>query len=168
MAHKGGHSGWSRAWTACCYARAGDGEQAFRHLEHLITDFTSTTLLDLHPVTVFQIDGNLGGTAAVLEMLLQSYRERLHLLPALPAAWPDGSVRGLRARGGYEVDLSWQGGRLSAAKITALNDRQCTVKALPMPVTVLDDAGQAVDVHDEDGWLRFDLPGERPYQLLPA
>ncbi|MAE67251.1 MAG: alpha-L-fucosidase [Phycisphaeraceae bacterium] len=167
LAHDGGHTGWSRAWTTCCYARAGASEPAFEHLQHLVTDFTSRTLLDLHPVNVFQIDGNLGGAAAVLEMLLQSYRERLHLLPALPKAWPKGSVRGLRARGGYEVDLSWDEGRLTEATITALNDRQCTIKPLPMPVEVRNDAGEPVDVVAQDGWLVFDVQGGRPCRLQP-
>jgi alpha-L-fucosidase 2 len=161
------HTGWSRAWTACCYARAGDGERAFEQFEHLITDWTSTTLLDLHPVSVFQIDGNLGGTAAVLEMLCQSCRERLHFLPALPKAWPAGEVRGMRARGGYAVDLSWREGQLVEATITAMNDRVCTLKPLPMAVAVTDEAGQAVSVQEDDGWLQFDVKGGCTYRLRP-
>ncbi|MBM3473751.1 MAG: alpha-L-fucosidase [Armatimonadetes bacterium] len=123
----GGHTGWSRAWTACCFARAGRGDEALYHVEHLVTDFATDTLLDLHPPRIFQIDGNLGGFAAVIEMLLQSYHEELHLLPALPAAWPQGQVRGLRARGGFSVDIAWEAGAVVEAALHATRTRPCRV-----------------------------------------
>jgi len=142
----GGHTGWSRAWTACFFARLGEGDEALHHLTDLITDFATDTLLDLHPPRIFQIDGNLGGTAAVLEMLLQSYHEQLHFLPALPAAWPAGHVRGLRARGGYTVELTWANGVLTAARLQANRDRICEIRTT-LPLQVTDATGNPVAVN---------------------
>ena len=151
----GGHTGWSRAWTACCCARIGDGNAALDHIEHLITDFSTDSLLDLHPPRVFQIDGNLGGSAAVAEMLLQSYYSELNLLPALPDKWHSGKVTGLRARGGYSVDLKWAYNRLVQAIITSATDRECTIIDPEQKYTVTDADGNQLETSFTDGKLNF-------------
>jgi len=121
LAQGGGHTGWSRSWVSCLYARFGDGKKAWEHLRALICDFATSSLLDLHPPHIFQIDGNFGGGAAVCNMLLQSRNGRVFLLPALPAAWPEGSVEGLCAKG-LDVSMEWAGGKLKTAALTATRD----------------------------------------------
>jgi len=128
LACGGGHTGWSRAWTAVLWARFREGGLAYEHLVHLVTDFATNSLLDLHPPQIFQIEGNLGGAAAVAEMLLQSHGGMLRLLPALPPQWPAGSVVGLRARGGYTVDLSWRNSALAEARIAADHAGVCRIR----------------------------------------
>jgi alpha-L-fucosidase 2 len=150
LSHKGGQTGWSRAWIVNFFARFEDGDQAHDSLLALLRDNTTRTLLDLHPPGIFQIDGNLGATAGVAEMLLQSHDGEIHLLPALPHAWPTGRVQGLRARGGYEVDITWSAGRLRAATITADVAGPVRVRVSDVDRVTITSNGQPITITQPD------------------
>ncbi|MBC7321140.1 glycoside hydrolase family 95 protein [bacterium] len=126
--HGGGSTGWSRAWMMNLWARLEDGERAFDSLLEIFKHFTAPNLFDLHPPGIFQIDGNLGAIAGIAEMLIQSHENEIHILPALPKSWKSGYVKGLKARGGFEVDIFWDGGKPTEVVIYSGKGGLCRVR----------------------------------------
>ena len=125
--HRGdGATGWSMGWKLNQWARLHDGNHAYTLYQNLLKNGTNDNLWDSHPP--FQIDGNFGGTAGVAEMLMQSHMGFIHLLPALPDAWKDGCIKGLKARGNFTVDIYWQQGRLSKVVIHSGSGTTCLLR----------------------------------------
>ncbi len=163
-----GGTGWSKAWKINFHARLFSGDRAHKLLGELLRLSTHDNLWDTHPP--FQIDGNFGGAAGIAEMLLQSHAGAVHLLPALPKTWPDGEVRGLRARGGIAVDMRWRDGLLQSATLHATRDGEVVVRVPDDGDFVITDAdgGRAVTTRRDDGTLAFDARAGRRYLLSAA
>ncbi len=165
----GGGTGWSRAWLANMFARLHEGNEAHAQLSVLVGRASQPNLLTTHPP--FQIDGNLGGAAAVFEMLAQSHLGMVHLLPAIPAAWPEGSVTGMRLRGGHSLGLAWQGGALAKASITPGADTVLRIRASTRLRVVTSDGtpiAATYSVLGDDTITSFNAKASLSYQLLPA
>jgi alpha-L-fucosidase 2 len=137
-------TGWATAWRLALWTRLGDGERAYKILQGLLgPQRTYPNMFDAHPP--FQIDGNFGGAAAILDMIVQSWGGEVHLLAALPKAWPNGRLHGVKAHGGLELDVDWQGGRLTRVRLRGPAQASVALRHRGQRVAVkLDARGQAL------------------------
>jgi len=167
-------TGWSMGWKINFWARFKDGDHALRMLSRQLqltgsssTRFTGggtyPNLFDAHPP--FQIDGNFGATAGIAEMLLQSHAGYLELLPALPGKWEQGHVRGLQARGGFEVEMKWKSGRLERAEISSTRNGICAIRTT-VPIDVRQ-GGDIINVQESEFGIReFAAEAGVTYEIL--
>ncbi|TDD42055.1 glycoside hydrolase family 95 protein [Nonomuraea terrae] len=161
-----GGTGWSKAWKINFWARLLDGDHAHKMLSEQLKFSTLENLWDTHPP--FQIDGNFGASAGISEMLVQSQHHEIHVLPALPSAWPTGSVSGLRARGDVTVDVSWHDG--AAEKITVHPGRTGQIKVRAAAVAgryrVYDEQGHEVGPHRSGDTLSWNARAGKSYTIV--
>jgi len=171
-----GGTGWSLAWKINFWARLRDGNRAYRLLRNLLrvveTDGVKMSgggvylnLFDAHPP--FQIDGNFGGTAGIAEMLLQSHTGALCLLPALPTAWKKGTIKGLCARGAFEVDIEWEDGRMVAATIESKAGNTCRIES-SRPLRIGLPNGSSKMATPREGFISFETDAGGSYTVKPS
>ncbi|MCM1313871.1 MAG: glycoside hydrolase family 95 protein [Prevotella sp.] len=151
LIHGGGHTGWSCAWIANMWARLYDSRMVYENIKNLLAYSTSPNMLNKSPN--FRIDGNFGGTSAIIQALMQSVDGEIILLPALPDEWENGHVCGLRAKGGFTIDIEWENGKLKSARITSDYDGECRLRTGCVVSIVCD--GETVGSRIEDGVIVF-------------
>lgn len=159
-----GATGWSKAWKINMWARLHDGDRAYKLLGKMIRGNVYDNLLCAHPP--FQIDGNFGYAAGVVEMLVQSQMEFIHLLPALPEAWADGRATGLRARGGFEVDLEWKERKLTSSTLRSHKGGECTLRP-DLAVNVTRGGKPVATTEIEGGHIVFPTDAGAEYVITP-
>ena len=160
LSHGGGHTGWSRAWIINMWARLGFGEKVGENVRALLSNSTSTNMFDMHPP--FQIDGNFGGGAGIAEALIQSHSGEICVLPALPSEWESGSLKGVRARGGFEVDFAWEKGKVTEMTVLSLCGNTCNIVGSGLKVTC---GGVSVSVKENGGVVTFDTEKDKIYEI---
>lgn len=160
----GGHTGWSCAWIINVFARLCDGERAHSYIQTMLKRSTFDNLFDAHPP--FQIDGNFGYSAGFIEMLVQSHYENnaIKILPALPKAWDSGYVKGLKARGGFEVSIEWSGGTPREVNITSLYGNTCSIISEVQLKVVCD--GNAVTISRTGNVTSFETAKAKTYDII--
>lgn len=161
LIHGGGHTGWSRAWIANMWARLYDSDMVYENLQKLIAYSTDPNMFDTHPP--FQIDGNFGGASAMTEALLQSHSGEINLLPALPSEWKNGEIRGLRAKGGFEISIKWEDCKLKTAEIKSLCGNKCVVR--PNTIVSISCDGESVNALQSDCVVTFDTEKGHIYTI---
>lgn len=160
LIYEDGHFGWSYAWNMNMWARLGDGQMAFENLQKLFLYSLSPNMLNNYPP--FQIDANLGSAAALAEMIVQSQDDEIYLLPALPEKWNEGSIRGIRARGGFEVSVEWKDRKVVQADIVSLIGNECRIRC-NSTVSVTSNDENPVDTRIENELVCFDTEKGRKY-----
>jgi len=158
-----GATGWSKAWKICIWARLHDGDRAYKLFGEFMKNNVYPSMLGFHPP--FQIDCNFGSAEGVCEMLLQSQMGYIEFLPALPSAWPEGKVRGTKARGAFVLNLSWKGGKLTKAEILSLKGAKCRIYSeAPLKIT---SGGKPVKTTRKGNILSFPTKPNGRYTITP-
>lgn len=152
LIHGGGHTGWSCAWIANMWARLYDNRMVYENIKNLLAYSTAPNMINNSPP--FRIDGNLGGASAVTESLMQCCDGEINILPALPDEWNSGYIKGLRAKGGFGVDIEWENGKLKSAMITSDSGGECRLRTNCVVSIVCE--GETVGSRIEDGVIIFD------------
>lgn len=158
-------NGWASAWKAACWARLRQPEKAIEHFDRCLEEYTCPNLFSICSGSV-QVDGSFGFTATLIEMLMQSHGGEIRLLPSLPERWTSGEIKGLRARGGFDIDLEWKNASLTKAKIVSRSGLPCTILC-EKPMLALDHGGNPI-ASSQNGLLKFSTTAGQDYLILPA